>query len=232
MDRREDLVRFYAALGSLEKALGGVRVLAQCSGRSGWPRRGVYFFFEGGEERSDTGQGPRIVRVGTHAVRTGGKAKLWRRLSAHRGTVKTGGGNHRGSVFRLLVGAALAGADPALAAVSWDNDGEFDEAAIAAEKSLEQRVSTVIRAMPFLWLAIDDEPGPQSRRAFVERNAIALLSSHGRAPVDPSSAGWLGRHCAHPLISSSGLWNRDFVDQTHDPAFLDEFEAHVAAVRS
>ena len=31
-----------------------------------WPQRGVYFFMEDGEERSDSGSGLRIVRVGTH----------------------------------------------------------------------------------------------------------------------------------------------------------------------
>jgi hypothetical protein len=36
-----------------------------------WPRRGVYFFFENGEMRSETGTGPRVVRVGTHAMRSG-----------------------------------------------------------------------------------------------------------------------------------------------------------------
>ena len=45
------------------------------------------------------------------------------------------------------------------------------------ELALERAVSKVIRAMPFLWLAVDDEPGPQSQRGYIERNAIALLSN-------------------------------------------------------
>jgi hypothetical protein len=61
-----------------------------------WPKRGVYFFFETGESRSDSGSGPRVVRVGTHALREGSRAKLWTRLSQHQGTITTGGGNHRG----------------------------------------------------------------------------------------------------------------------------------------
>jgi hypothetical protein len=32
---------------------------------------------------------------------------LWGRLSQHRGYIKGGGGNHRGSIFRLIVGASL-----------------------------------------------------------------------------------------------------------------------------
>lgn len=55
-----------------------------------WPKRGVYFFREAGEVRSDTGEGPRIVRVGTHALKTGGSTKLWTRLSAHKGHLNGG----------------------------------------------------------------------------------------------------------------------------------------------
>ena len=46
---------------------------------------GVYFFHEPGEERLDTGVGPRIVRVGTHALKIGSSTKLWTRLSQHKG---------------------------------------------------------------------------------------------------------------------------------------------------
>ena len=46
-------------------------------------------------------------------------------------------------------------------------------------------MSTVIGAMPFLWLAVDDEPGAESLRGDIERNAIALLSNFGKQPVDP-----------------------------------------------
>lgn len=68
MDRRDDLIRFYALIDRLREQGGGARRLADCSGRMNWPRRGVYFFFEDGEMRSDTGAGPRVVRVGTHAL--------------------------------------------------------------------------------------------------------------------------------------------------------------------
>src|ERR1039458_7172696 len=34
-------------------------------------------------------------------------AKLWTRLSQHKGQQSSGGGNHRGSIFRLIVGTAL-----------------------------------------------------------------------------------------------------------------------------
>jgi hypothetical protein len=110
-DRREHLVRFYALLDDLERRIGGQRALGDCSGRMDWPRRGVYFFREAGELRSDTGHGPRIVRVGTHALTSGSSTKLWTRLSQHLGKSNTGGGNHRGSIFRLIVGTALMARD-------------------------------------------------------------------------------------------------------------------------
>ena len=92
--RRDDLRRFYAAISVLEEKLGGARTLAACAGRMGWPRRGVYFFRQHGEERIDSGSGPRIVRVGTHALKLNGGTMLWTRLSQHRGRIAGGGGDH------------------------------------------------------------------------------------------------------------------------------------------
>ena len=69
-----------------------------------WPKRGVYFFFKPGETRRDGT--PRVVRVGTHALKTGSGTSLWDRLSKHRGNLagrSPGAGNHRGSIFRLHV---------------------------------------------------------------------------------------------------------------------------------
>jgi hypothetical protein len=75
-ERREHLVRFYSILGNLERKIGGARKLADCSGQMLWPRRGVYFFREQGEDRSDTGDGPRVVRVGTHALKVGSSSNF------------------------------------------------------------------------------------------------------------------------------------------------------------
>ncbi len=94
----------------------------------------------------------------------------------------------------------------------------------AQEVALEQEVSGVIGGMPFLWLAIDDEPGPGSLRGIVERNSIALLSNYRRDKIDPASVGWLGHHCDRERVRSSGLWNSNHVDELYDPAFLDTLE--------
>ena len=43
-------------------------MLSQCDARVHWPKRGVYFFFEQGEMRSNSAIKQRVVRVGTHAL--------------------------------------------------------------------------------------------------------------------------------------------------------------------
>jgi hypothetical protein len=142
--------------------------------------------------------------------------------------VSTGGGNHRGSVFRSLVGAALAAQQPKLAIASW---GVKPAPALARESelSLEQSVSVVIRAMPFLWVAIP-EAAAFRQRGYIETNAIALLSNYDRPALDPPSRTWLGSHCDRALVRASGLWNNDDVEKAHDRAFLRELETLIAVM--
>ena len=172
MDRNADLVRFYAFR---PPAGEGVRAccLADCSGRMNWPRRGVYFFYEIGEICSDSGTGLRVVRIGTHALKPNAKSTLWGRLRQHRGG-GAGGGNHRGSIFRLIVGTALVSQEPELTVSTWSVGSTADRATREGEHALECRVSAIIRAMPFVWLGINDDPGAESLRGYIERNAIAL----------------------------------------------------------
>jgi hypothetical protein len=139
--RLEHLRIFYSLLADLEECTGGMRRLSECTGRMVWPRRGVYFFFEDGEERSDSGMGPRVVRVGTHALTSGSFTTLWKRLSQHRGSVSSGGGNHRGSIFRLIVGAALAPREPESAAPSWGRGNSAGPDIRAGELDLERQVT-------------------------------------------------------------------------------------------
>ena len=230
MSRLDDLQRLYSLLFELEERLAGARHLANCSGRMSWPKRGVYFFMEPGETRSHSGGDPRIVRVGTHALKAGSKSTIWKRLSQHRGVARTGGGNHRGSIFRLIVGTALIERD-AIGCGSWDDRrGNAPREVRERELSLERAVSQVIGKMPFLWLPIDDEPGPQSLRGFIERNAIALLSNYGKPPSDPPSDSWLGSHCTREKVRTSGLWNSNHVDESYDLAFLDTLASLVERV--
>jgi hypothetical protein len=226
-ERREHLVRFYSILDALEERVGGQRTLANCSGRLAWPQRGVYFFREAGEGRTDTGEGPRIVRVGTHALKPGSGTRLWNRLSQHRGK-SAGGGNHRGSIFRLIVGAAVMTRDRR-EVPTWGRGNSATPDVVRAENAFECEVSAVIRQMPFLWVCIDDAPGPESLRGTIERNSIALLSNYRKRSLDPASPGWLGHHSDRERVRESGLWNSNHVDEPYDPAFLDTLEQLVSA---
>ena len=226
--RAADTARFYDLLDRLAVRVGGLRVLADCTGRMRWPQRGVYFFYEDGETRSGSGSGRRVVRVGTHALVSGSRASLWRRLSQHRGSARSRGGNHRGSIFRLLVGAALARRGDLPLPSSWGRRGRppgLERAALTRDESgLEALVSRRIGAMPFLWLGVDDAPGPSSRRTLIERNAIALLSGDAESALDPPSPDWLGLHSDREPVRRSGLWNNRHTDEGYDPAFLDVLE--------
>ncbi|MFB6186265.1 MAG: hypothetical protein ABEI86_05290 [Halobacteriaceae archaeon] len=42
---------------------------------------------------------------------------------------------------------------------------------------MERQVSAKIRDLPFLWVDVDDKPSPESDRAYIERNAIALAEN-------------------------------------------------------
>ena len=228
--RIADTKRFYDLLAGIEDRVDGRRVLANCDGRMAWPQRGVYFFFESGERRSLSGRGDRVVRVGTHAVTSRSKTTLWARLSQHRGAAKSGGGNHRGSIFRLLVGVALSKRGDCPLPPSWGIGSDRGAAAgrlgmtraavKEAEADLERHVSAHIGRMPFLWLSVPDDPSPHSDRAKIERNAIALLSHASTVGADAPSIHWLGAHSDRPLVRASGLWNNRHVDEDYDAAFL------------
>jgi hypothetical protein len=229
MSRLDDVREFYCILGELAARLGGSRRLCGCDGRMPWPTLGVYFFFEEGEDRSNSGVGPRVVRVGTHALTSTSTATLWKRLSQHRGTAGSTGGNHRGSIFRLLVGEALIRRDQVVSR-TWGAESDAGAAARRfgvtreglrdQERALELVVSRAIGAMPFVWVEVDDAPGHASLRGVIERNSIALLSNFGRDPIDVPSDRWLGRHSARDRVRTSGLWNNNHVDENYDPGFL------------
>ena len=237
VDRLSDTLRFYELIDRQEERIGGTRVLAECTGGMGWPKRGLYFFFEPGEPRFCSDAGHRVVRVGTHALKAGSKSTLWGRLSQHRGTARAGGGNHRGSIFRLLVGIALARRDGISLPPSWGLGGDPGNAArrlgmeraevTGSEAELEASVSRYVGTMPFLFLGVEDEPGPASERGFIERNTIALLSAYREASPDSASTGWLGRSSDRERVRFSGLWNNNHVDEAYDASFLDLMELRV-----
>jgi hypothetical protein len=238
MARQDDLDHFYAGLDGLERRVGGRRKLKNCTGYMDWPDRGVYFFLEPGETRTSTDQ-LRVTRVGTHAVSAGSSTSLWDRLKQHYGTGSGSsdhphGGAHRGSVYRKRVGGAIIEKhDLHDDYPDWDrrwSSIDRERSAVRDEEYiLERRVSTYVREQPFLWVALDDEPSADSDRAYLEQNAIALLSNVEEHSVDSRGDGWLGRHSQSREIRESGLWNVNHVDERCDSEFLDLFEDAVDA---
>lgn len=112
---------------------------------------------------------------------------------------------------------------------TWCNGSSAPRAVRDAEVPHERRVSAHIGQMRVLWVDVPDEPGPNSERGRLERNAIALLSNRLR-PIDPPSSGWLGFHSPRAEIRESGLWNLNHVHDLCDPSFLDRFEELVRAM--
>ena len=200
-NRISDIKELYRLLDVLMRTHSR-QLLSECSADD-VPSLGVYFFYECGEYQSDTDDTDtprlRIVRVGTHALKTGSKATLWNRLCAHKS------GNKNSSVFRKLVGFALE---------------EKEE----SKRPLNERVTETLGNMWVLCLPIEDEVGPSSSRGLIERNAIALLSNYHKQPIDPPSEDWLGHHCVRPKVQESGLWNQRHVKDIYDSRFLDTLE--------
>jgi hypothetical protein len=230
-DRQAHTSRFYHLLDDLARHEEGPRRLRDCTGADGWPRHGVYFFYEDGEARADGS--PRVVRVGTHALTATSTTTLWGRLRQHRGRVggrNPGGGNHRASIFRSHVGTALIRRGP------WPDDlldawtGRHRLPVWAAlEDQVELEVSRYIGAMPFLWLAVPNRQDGDSDRGSIERNSIALLSCLIGGP-DQSSGSWLGRYAANSNVRQSGLWNSNHVHDAYDSSFLQVLEGHLTSM--
>lgn len=217
---------FYAELRRLELSIGSLPALASLGTLQALPPRGVYFFFEDQERRWNGTQ--RVVRVGTHAVSRASLSTLRNRLRTHLGTA-AGRGSHRSSVFRRHVGWALMNQRPGAAwPGSWGVGQQAPVEIRATEASLEADVSRFLASTRFLWIAVADDAGPQSDRAFIERNAIALLSLAGRV-FDPPCDTWLGLMSDREAIRTSGLWNLDHIGSQYNPDFISVLRSHVNA---
>ena len=196
-ERQRDTERFYDLMARLEERVGPKRKLSECHWNMGWPRRGVYFFFEEAETRSNPNGRLRVVRVGTHAVTAKSKSRFWNRLYEH----KQDGGR---SVFRDHVNRALR-----------------ERAPTGAEHNHTRCISSYIGQMPFLWVNVDGEHSHRLRTRF-EGNAIALLSNWRGNGVDAPSDRWLGKHSQKEEIKQSGLWNVQHTKGDYDESFLDD----------
>ena len=199
--------------------------------KSNLPEKGVYFFFEPNETRHNSNF-DRVVRIGTHAAIANSNATLYDRLYNHKGS-KDLTGNHRGSVFRKLIGYSLLYKD-SLNYPHWgDKSKKGDKSVKASEKDLEKIVSKYIHTLTFTVLEV---PGPSSKdndRAFIEENSIALLSNYDQPAIDKCSKNWLGLYSKDSKVIGSGLWNFDCVDRkiiVKD--YFDRFEKYLTTMNN
>jgi hypothetical protein len=214
--RIEQIAQLYELLSSLE-----LRTLNECAGKLSWPNRGVYFFFDPNQKRSDTGNGSRLIRIGTHALKAGSKTTLWQRLSQHKGSAKSGGGNHRGSIFRLLVGDAIIRSRE-IDCLTWGKGSTASRDIRLAEQYMEQEVSQYIGGLPFACVSIPNDAGPNSLRGTIERNCISLLSNSMNESVDSLDDKWLRRNSSREKVTQSELWNQNHINEQADPMFLEK----------
>jgi hypothetical protein len=219
----------------LRDQIKGPYYLGDVNGRLEWPDRGVYFFFSlVSDLRADQPENWRLSRIGTVGVSAGSPNTLWNRLRQHRGNVRgkyAGGGNHRGSIFRLHVGRAL------IEKHGWHDEyphwGEQNPDAETTtvreqEHELEQRVSEYIRDLPFLWVDVPGKPGPECDRAVIEANTIAMVSRYRRS-AGPSDLNWLGYHSPKSEVYQSGLWNVRHVSDSFDPLVVNQLSEYVSS---
>jgi hypothetical protein len=245
-DRLSDLRRFYKLLERLEEKSGGRRRLGEFT-KTECPLRGVYFFFGPEEDRSDSGLGVRVTRVGKHDDPRNNRdtslnkcrplSPLWERIKDH------GWGSRENSQFRQLVGAAII-KHHKLDIPSWSFDTRNKAAKNlntpkteinVIEDQIEGEINVYMRSMSILCLAVDYE----SDRRQIESNSIALLSNYGCfEKFDPPSESWLGHHSDggkrvyhRDKVRGSGLWciyhvykepaQRRRMKKGYDPNFLD-----------
>lgn len=213
----------YVLVGQMGSRFG-MRRLGDCSGRLAWPKRGVYFFLDPAEPSPVPYLPGRLVRVGTHALKVGSASTLWGRLAQHRGQ-GNGSGNHRGSIFRKHVGSSLI-ARGGLELTTWGVGSSASREARAAERGLEEHVTSYLADLLVTYVPILDEPGPDSLRGFIERNAIGVLSN-GTVPGFEASDRWLGRYAPSNAVRESGLWNVRHIGDPVEQPFWEALEALV-----
>lgn len=219
----EDAIKFYNCIFRLAKNTGGIRIFNECNGKMYWPRRGVYFIVDFNEKSLISNGFPRIVRVGTHAVSIGSKSTLWNRLKTHKGT-GDGGGNHRGSIFRLHVGNAIIKKE-GIICDTWGIGQNTTKDNREKEREMEQRVSAYIGQLGVIVLDVDDLPSAASARAFIEKNSISLLSSINSS-FNFATMNWLGNYSPRSEIVNSCLWNINYINSDYDAKFIKTFEKY------
>ncbi len=167
------------------------------------PANGIYLLFEKGESAHD---GDRIVRVGSHR----GADNLPKRLNEHF-LVE----NKDRSIFRKNVGRALLNRenDPFIEQWEWDLTSRANRERYgplidrAKLKAVEGLVTDFITShCTFVVLPASPDASPRLAREAGLIATIAQCEDCGPSP------GWLGRFSPKAVISRTGLWQTQHVN--------------------
>lgn len=213
LTRVEHLRLLYKGIETL-RSLGRTFLLTDLA-KQELPNQGLYIFIDQNEINRWNKPG-RIVRIGTHAVSTGSRSVLRTRLRNHLGN-QDGSGNHRGSIFRLHIGASLLARNSfEMRADHWGKPDDASRSIKASEDWLEKMVSYYIGGLEVAVIEIEDEASKNSLRAKAERQLIALLTESW-LPLERPSQDWLGYSSDREAIVRSGIWNVMEVAKSYSP---------------
>jgi len=170
MGRQQDLDRLYPVLDSLAQRVGGPRKRKNCTDYMDWPDRGVYFSSNRGSvanrPTSHASRGWARTRCRPAAVpRSGTGSNSTTVPAAPAATTRTAGPTAAPSTASVSARPSSRSTTCTTTTRPGTNAGRVrDRAAVRDEEYiLERRVSAYIREQPFIWVDIDDEPGPRQR---------------------------------------------------------------------
>jgi hypothetical protein len=160
------------------------------------PEKGIYVFFEDGEEAHGA---KRIVRIGTHT----GRGKLLRRLNEHFVNEKKDR-----SIFRKNIGCCFLKRDGDAFLDLWKldlttraaKDEHKSTLGSAKQRAVEQRVSEYLRS--HFRFVVFEVSGAMDRKELESK----LISAVSRCEECGPSHDWLGRYSPKEKIRESGLW--------------------------
>ena len=228
-NRQQNIDRFYSLLDKVIEKFP--KQTLDIMSKDRLPEKGVYFFFEQDELRNDSNI-ERVVRIGTHAAIKNSNATLYDRLYNHKGS-KDLSGNHRGSVFRKLIGESLINRDTLDYPYWGDRTKKKDKLVKLSEKPLEKIVSSYLHTLTYTVLEIPGISSKDNDRAFIEENSIALLSNYQKTKIDQNSKKWLGLYSNNHKVIESGLWNSDCVERKNiDGKYFEKFEKYLSQMHN